>query len=75
MLKLKLPLVASLHPNPNGIDMWAKGKTNTSCRMYRGLNSCGIGNLSRICIMVFLHRSEVSHHDLDHLVEGHCFSP
>jgi hypothetical protein len=33
------------------------------------------GNLSRICIRVFLHRPEVSHHDLDYLVEGHCSSP
>jgi hypothetical protein len=50
-------------------------KTNTSCHTYHGLNSCGIDNLSRIYIKVFLRRSEVSHHDLDHLVEGHCSSP
>jgi hypothetical protein len=55
--------------------MLAEGKTNTSCRTYRGLNSYGIGNLSRICISVFLRRPEVSHHDLNHLVEDHCSSP
>jgi hypothetical protein len=75
MLELKLPFMASLDPNPNGMDMWVEGKTNTSYRTYRGLNSCGIGNQSRICIWVFLRRSWVSHHDLDHLVEGHCSSP
>jgi hypothetical protein len=55
--------MASLRPNPNGTDKWAEGKTNTSCRMYRGLNSCGIDNLSLICISIFLRRPEVSHHD------------
>jgi hypothetical protein len=75
MLELKLPSVASLCPNPNGTDKWAEGKTNTSCRTYRGLNSCGIVNLSRICIRVFLRQPEVSHHDLDYLVEHHCSSP
>jgi hypothetical protein len=75
MLQLKLPFMASLHPNPNGIDRWAEGKTNTSCRTYCGLNSCGIDNLSRICIRVFLRRPEVFHHDLDHLVEDHYSSP
>jgi hypothetical protein len=75
MLELKLPFVASLHPNPNGTDKWAEGRTNTSCYTYHGLNSCGIGNLSHICIRVFLRRSEVSHHDLDCLVEGYCSSP
>jgi hypothetical protein len=72
MLELKLPFVASLRPNPME---WAKGKTNTSCHMYCGLNSCGIDNLSRICIRVFLCRQEISHHDLDHLVEDHYSSP
>jgi hypothetical protein len=67
--------MASLHPNPEGMDRWAEGKTNTSYHMYRGLNSCGIDNLSRICIRVFLCRPVVSHHDLDHLVEDHCSSP
>jgi hypothetical protein len=67
--------MASLRPIPNGTDRWDEGKTNTSYHMYHGLNSCGIGNLSYICIRVFLRRSEVSHHDLDHLVEGHCSSP
>jgi hypothetical protein len=75
MLELKLPFVASLRPNLSGTDRWAEGKTNTFCHMYRGLNSCGIGNQSCICIRVFLHRIEVSHHDLDHLVEDHYFSP
>jgi hypothetical protein len=75
MLELKLPFMASLRPSPNGTDRWAEGKTNTSYRTYRGLNSCGIGNQSRICIQVFLHRPEVSRHDLDHLVEGHYSSP
>jgi hypothetical protein len=67
MLQPKLPVVASLHPNTNGTDGWAEGKTNTSCRTYRGLNSYGIGNLSHICIRVFLRRPKISHHDLDHL--------
>jgi hypothetical protein len=58
--------VVSLHPNPNGTDRWAEGKTNTSCYTYCVLNSCGIGNLSRIYIRVFLRQPEVSHHDLDH---------
>jgi hypothetical protein len=75
MLELKLSFVASLRPNPNGTDRWAEGEINTSCLMYRGLNSCGIVNRSRICIQVFLRRSEVSHYDLDHLVEDHCSSP
>jgi hypothetical protein len=75
MLELKLPFMASLHSNPNGTDRWAEGKTNTSCHTYRGLNSCGIGNLNRICIRVFLRWPEISHNDLDHLVEGHCSSP
>jgi hypothetical protein len=75
MLELKLPFVASLRPNPNGTDKCVKGKTNTSCRTYRGLNSSGIDNLSGICIRIFLRRSEVSHHNFDHLVEGHCSSP
>jgi hypothetical protein len=74
MLQLKLSFVVSLRPNPNGMDRWAEGKTNTTYRMYHGLNSCGIDNLSRICIRVFLRRSEVSHHDLNHLVEDYCFS-
>jgi hypothetical protein len=74
MLQLKLPFVTSLHPNPNGTDKWAEGKTNTSCHTYRSLNSYRIGNLSRICISVFLRRSEVSHHDLEHLVEDQCSS-
>jgi hypothetical protein len=73
MLELKLPFVTSLRPNPNGTDRWAEGKINTSCHTYRGLNSCEIGNLSHICIGVFLRRSQVSHHDLD-LVEDHCSS-
>jgi hypothetical protein len=72
MLQLKLPFIASLHPNPNGMDKWAEGKTNTSCRMYHSLNSCGIDNQSRIGIRVFLRRPEVSHHDLDHLMKAHC---
>jgi hypothetical protein len=67
--------VASLHPNPNGTDMWIEGKTNTSFRMYHGLNFCVIGNPSRIYIRVFLHRLEISHHNLDHLMEDHCSSP
>jgi hypothetical protein len=75
MLELKLPFMVSLRPNPNGMDRWDDGKTNTSYCMYRGLNSCGISNLSLVCIRVFFCRSEVSHHDLDHLVEGHCSSP
>jgi hypothetical protein len=65
----------SLHANPNGTDRWTEGKTNTSCCMYSDLNSCGIGNLSHICIRVFMRRSEVSRHDLDHLVEENCSSP
>jgi hypothetical protein len=48
---------------------------NTSCHMYRDLNSCGIGNLSRICIRVFLRRPKISHHDLDHLVEDNYLPP
>jgi hypothetical protein len=64
-----------LHPDSNGTDKWVEGKTNTSWRTYRGLNLCGIGNLSHICIRVFLRRPEISHHDLDHLVEDHCSSP
>jgi hypothetical protein len=75
MLELKLLCVASLRPNPNRTNRWDEGKTNTSYHMYLGLNSCGIDNLSRICIRVFLRRSEVSHHDLDHLVKNHCSSP
>jgi hypothetical protein len=75
MLQLKLPFLASLRPNPNGTDRWDEDKTNTSCRTYCDINSSGIDNLNRICIRVFLRRSEVSHHDLDHLVEGHCSSP
>jgi hypothetical protein len=67
--------VASLHPNLNGTDRWAEGKTNTSYRMYRSLYSCGVGTLSYTCTRVFLHRPEVSHHDSDHLVEGHSSSP
>jgi hypothetical protein len=74
MLQLKLSFVVSLRPNTNGTYIWVEGKTNTSYRMHRGLDSCGIGNLSHICIRVFLRRSEVSHHDLDHLVEDHCSS-
>jgi hypothetical protein len=50
-------------------------KINTSCHTFCGLNSYGIGNLSRISIWIFLHRSEVSHHDWDHLVEDHCLPP
>jgi hypothetical protein len=75
MLELKLPFVASLRPNPNGTDRWAEGKTNISYHTYHGLNSCGISNLNRICTRVFLRWQEVSHHDLDHLVEDHCSSP
>jgi hypothetical protein len=75
MLELKQSFMASLRPNPNGTNNWVEGKTNTSCYTYRGLNSCGIGNLSRICIRVFLRRPEVSHHDLDHLVEVYYSSP
>jgi hypothetical protein len=77
MLELKLPSVVSLRPNSNGTDRWAEGKTktNTSYRTYHGLNSCGIDNLSRICIRVFMCRPEVSHHNLDHLVQDHCSSP
>jgi hypothetical protein len=75
MLQLKLSSVASLRPNPNGTNRWTEGKTNTSYHMYCGLNSCGIGNLSHICKRVLLHRPEVSHHDLDHLLEDHCSSP
>jgi hypothetical protein len=75
MLELELTFMASLCPNPNGMDRWAEGKTNTSCRTYYGLNSCGIDNLSHICIRVFLRRPNVSYHDLDHLVEDHCSSP
>jgi hypothetical protein len=73
-MELKLPSSTSLFPNPNGMDRWVEGKINTSCRTYRALNSCRIGNLSRICIRVFLCRSEVSHHDLDHLMEDHYSS-
>jgi hypothetical protein len=73
-VELKLPSSASPCPNPNGMDRWVEGKTNTSCRTYRALNSCG-DNLSRICIMVFLRRSDISHHDLDHLVEDNYSSP
>jgi hypothetical protein len=75
MLELKLSFMASLRPNPNGTDRWVEGKTNTSCCMYRALNSYGTGNLSHICIRVILRRPEVSHHDLDHLVKDHCSSP
>jgi hypothetical protein len=64
--------VASLGPNSNGTDKWAEGKTNISYCTYRDLNSCGTDNLSYICIRVFLRLSEVSHHDLDHLVEDDC---
>jgi hypothetical protein len=53
MLELKLPFVSSLLPNPNGMKRWIEGETNTLCRTYHGLNSCGIDNLSRICIMLF----------------------
>jgi hypothetical protein len=67
--------MASLRPIPNGTDRWVEGKTSTSYHMYRGLNSCEIDNLSHICIKVFLRRSEVSHHDLDLLVEDHYSSP
>jgi hypothetical protein len=74
MLQLKLHLMASLRPSPNGMDRWAEGKTNTSYHTYRGLNLCGIGNLSHICRRVFLRLLEVSHHDLNHLVEDHCSS-
>jgi hypothetical protein len=69
MLELKLPFVTSLYLNPNGMVKWAEGKTNTFYRTYRGLNSCGIDYLSHFCIRVFLRRLEVSHYDLDHLVE------
>jgi hypothetical protein len=75
MLKLKLHSSASLCPNPNLMDRWAKGKTNTSCHTYRSLNFGGTYTQIHICIRVVLHRPEVSHHDLDHLVEGHYFSP
>jgi hypothetical protein len=57
------------------MERWAIDKTNASCHTSHGLNSCGISNLSRICIRVFLRRSEVSQHDLDHLVEGYYSSP
>jgi hypothetical protein len=67
--------MASLHPNSNRTDRWAEGKTNTSCHTYHGLNSCGIGNLSHICIRVFLRWPEISHHDLDHLVKDYYSSP
>jgi hypothetical protein len=67
--------VTSLHPNPNRMNRWAEGKTNTSCRMYRSLYSCGVGNISHTCTRVFLHQPEVSHHDLDSLVEGHSSTP
>jgi hypothetical protein len=75
MLQLKLPFVASLRPNLNGTNSWAEGKANTSFHTYHGLNSHVIDNLSRIYIRVFLRRLEVSHHDLDHMVEDHCSSP
>jgi hypothetical protein len=75
MLEWKLPFMAFLRPNPNGIDRLAEGKTITSYHTYHGLNSYGIGNLNHICIRVFLRRPEVSHHDLNHLVEGHFSSP
>jgi hypothetical protein len=75
MFKLKLPSMASLHPNPNGMDRWAEGKTNTSDRTYCSVYSCGIDTQSHICTRVFLRRPKVSHHDSDHLVEGYCFSP
>jgi hypothetical protein len=75
MLQLKLPFVASLCSNPNVTDRSTEGKTNTSYHTYRGLNSCGIDNLSRICLRAFLRRPEVSHHNLDHLVEDHYSSP
>jgi hypothetical protein len=74
MLQLKLPFVISLRPNLNRTNRSAEDKTNTSCRTYRGLNLCGIGNLSHICKRVFLRRSKVSHHDLNYLVEDHCSS-
>jgi hypothetical protein len=73
-VQTELPLVASLHPNPNGMDRWAEGKTNTLCHMYRSLYSCWIDTRSRICTRVLLRRLEVSHHDSDHLVEENCFS-
>jgi hypothetical protein len=38
MLELKLPFMPSVRPNPNGMDRWAEGKTNTSCRTYRDLH-------------------------------------
>jgi hypothetical protein len=50
-------------------------KTNTSWHIYRGLNSCGIGNLSRICTRVLLCWPKVYGHDFDNLVEGHCSFP
>jgi hypothetical protein len=75
MLKLNVPSPTSLRPNPNGMDRWAEGKTNTSGHTYHSLYSCGIDTKSHICTRVFLCLPEVSHHDLDHLVEVHCFSP
>jgi hypothetical protein len=73
-MELKLPSSASPCPNPNGTDRWVDGKMKTSSRLYRALNSCVIGNLSHICIMVFLCRLEVSYYDLDYLVEDHYSS-
>jgi hypothetical protein len=73
-VELKLSSLASHCPNPNGTDRWAEDKINTSCRTYRALNSCGIDNLSHVCIRVFLCQREVSYHDLDHLVEDHYSS-
>jgi hypothetical protein len=75
MLELKLPFTTTLCSNPNGTERWAEGKTNTSGRTYHSLNSCGIDTRSRICTRVFLRWLEVSYHNLDHLVEGHYFSP
>jgi hypothetical protein len=62
---------SSSQPQLNG----EVGNRQDQYLMPHGLNSCGIGNLSRICIRVFLRRSEVSQHDLDHLVEGYYSSP
>jgi hypothetical protein len=51
------------------------GKTNTLGHMYHSLNYDGIGTLSRICTGIILRQPKVSHHDFDHSMEDHCFSP
>jgi hypothetical protein len=72
-VELKVPSSTSHCPNPNWMKWWVIDKTNTSFHTYHALNSCGIDNLSRIYTMVFLHRLEVYGHDLDYLVEDHCW--